>query len=157
MKPHIELKHACQSEDLGMIKELFIEYAQSLEIDLGFQGFANELESLPGKYAPPDGSLVLALVDGQAAGCIALRPISFSICEMKRLYVRPAYRGLDLGKKLINAMIAAGQNLNYQYVRLDTLSSMQPAIHLYESLGFYEIAQYIYNPIPGARFFELQL
>ncbi|HRS21268.1 MAG TPA: GNAT family N-acetyltransferase, partial [Clostridia bacterium] len=134
------------------IRKLFLEYARSLEIDLDFQDFETELNTLPGKYQPPDGALILALVEGKEAGCIALRKISKDICEMKRLYVRDEYRGLGLGKKLVGMIIDEAVNKHYQYMRLDTLPTMKSAQSLYSSFGFYDIEPYVYNPIQGTRF-----
>lgn len=153
----IEFRKVDGGDMLGGIKQLFIEYAQSLGIDLAFQGFDKELESLPGKYASPDGVLILASVEGKAAGCIALRKLSEEICEMKRLYVRDAYRGLGIGKQLIELLIKEAESLNYRYIRLDTLPAMKDAQRLYLSYGFYDIEPYVYNPIEGARFMELKL
>ncbi|HOM42697.1 MAG TPA: GNAT family N-acetyltransferase [Bacillota bacterium] len=142
---------------IEVIRKLFLEYARSLEIDLDFQDFETELNTLPGKYQPPDGALILALVEGKEAGCIALRKISKDICEMKRLYIREEYRGLGLGKKLVGMIIDEAVNKNYQYMRLDTLPTMKSAQSLYLSFGFYDIEPYVYNPIQGTRFMELKL
>ncbi|HQA08318.1 MAG TPA: GNAT family N-acetyltransferase [Syntrophomonadaceae bacterium] len=139
------------------VRQLFIEYAQSLEIDLCFQNFEDELRTLPGKYAPPEGALLIARLDGQAVGCIALRKHAGNICEMKRLYVKNSCRGLGLGRKLAVMIIEEAKRLGYSHIRLDTLSTMKEALQLYESLGFYDIDAYIYNPIPGARYLELNL
>ena len=138
-------------------RQLFLEYAQSLPVDLAFQGFETEYQSLPGKYAPPDGALLLALIDGKAAGCVALRRISDQICEMKRLYVRDDYKGLGIGKKLIRLIIEQASKRNYRYMRLDTLPTMKKAQDLYASMGFYDIEPYVYNPIQGTRFMELKI
>jgi len=146
-----------EGEMIEEIRKLFLEYARSLEIDLDFQDFETELNTLPGKYQPPDGALILALVEGREAGCIALRKISKDICEMKRLYVRDEYRGLGLGKKLVGMIIDEAMNNNYQYMRLDTLPTMKSAQSLYLSFGFYDIEPYVYNPIQGTRFMELKL
>lgn len=142
---------------LEEIRKLFVEYADSLGFDLDFQGFQSEMQSLPGKYAPPDGALVLALLNGRTAGCVALRRLSEDTSEMKRLYVRDAYRGYGIGRRLAIMIIEEARNLGYSRMRLDTLSSLQEAQHLYESLGFYDIEPYIFNPLPGARFMELRL
>lgn len=142
---------------LEEIKKIFIEYEKSINVDLSFQNFEEELNSLPGKYAKPDGIIILALVDGQGAGCVALRRISDSICEMKRLYVREAYRGLGIGNKLISIIIEEARKLNYKYMRLDTLSTLKSAFKLYKSYGFYEIEPYIYNPLKEAKYLELEL
>jgi ribosomal protein S18 acetylase RimI-like enzyme len=142
---------------LEAIHELFIEYAASLGVDLIFQNFDQELAELPGEYAPPAGRLLLALTDNQIAGCVALRKINDEICEMKRLYVRSAFRGQAIGKELAIAIIAAARTIGYKRMRLDTLPSMQAAMQLYETLGFQDIAPYRYNPIAGTRFMELDL
>ncbi len=153
----IEFKFITGQDMMQEIKQLFLEYAQSLKIDLAFQDFEAELNALPGKYGPPDGILILALVDSKPLGCIALRKISEDICEMKRLYVRNDYRGLGIGKKLIGMIIEEAKKLKYRYIRLDTLPTMQKAQELYRSFGFYDIESYVYNPIKGARFLELEL
>ena len=157
-KEHIvEFKHITGQDMIEEIKRLFLEYARSLKIDLAFQNFDAELNTLPGKYGPPDGALILALVDGKGAGCIALRKISEGICEMKRLYVRDDYRGLGIGKKLITMIIEETGKLGYSFMRLDTLPTMEKAQDLYMSFGFYDIEPYVYNPIKGTRFLELKL
>lgn len=142
---------------LEEIRKLFVEYADSLGFDLCFQGFDSELQSLPGKYAPPDGALVLALLKGSPAGCVALRRLSEDTCEMKRLYVRDACRGYGIGRRLAVIIIKEARRLGYTCIRLDTLVTMQEANRLYESLGFYDIEPYIFNPLAGARFMELRL
>lgn len=153
----IAFKRITGQEMLEEIRQLFMEYARSLQVDLSFQHFEEELNSLPGKYAPPDGVLLIALVDGMNAGCIALRKISDSVCEMKRLYVRDAFRGLGIGKKLAVRVIEEAAKLNYQYMRLDTLPTMTAAQNLYRSLGFYDIEPYVYNPVPGTKYMELKI
>ena len=115
------------NEDIGLAKELFIEYADSLGFDLGFQNFEEELANLPGEYAPPTGCLLLAEYEGKPAGCAALRKISDSICEGKRLYVRPEFRGLKIGRKLVEAIIAEARKMGYSYMRGDTVASMKAA------------------------------
>lgn len=154
---HIEFKIIIEEYMLSEIKQLFLEYVNSLEINLDFQNFEAELKALPGKYGLPDGVLILALVDGNAAGCAALRSISQDTCEMKRLYVRNNYRGLGIGRSLINIIIQEALKLNYLYIRLDTLPTMKEAQDLYTSLGFYDIEPYVYNPIKGTRFMELKI
>ncbi|WP_315118128.1 GNAT family N-acetyltransferase [uncultured Clostridium sp.] len=153
----IEFKHVIRQDMIKQVRQLFLEYTQSLKIDLSFQNFESEVETLPGKYGPPDGDLILALVDGEVAGCIALRKISEGICEMKRLYVRDNYRGIGIGKMLIDMIIKEASKFNYHYIRLDTLPMMGKAQDLYISFGFYDIEPYVYNPIKGARFMELKL
>lgn len=142
---------------LEEIRQLFLEYADSLGFNLDFQGFKSELQSLPGKYAPPEGALVLALLNGKSAGCVALRRLAEDTCEMKRLYVRDTCRGYGLGRQLAVMIMDEARRLGYARIRLDTLTTMLEANQLYESLGFYDIEPYIYNPMPGARFMELRL
>ncbi|MEA4849707.1 MAG: GNAT family N-acetyltransferase [Clostridiaceae bacterium] len=152
-----EFLHVKDGDRLEEVRQLFIEYSRSLNVDLCFQDFETELKTLPGKYEAPDGALILALVDGNTAGCIALRRISDDICEMKRLYVRDEYRRLGLGKKLVGIIIDEAAKRNYAYMRLDTLPTMKSAQSLYISLGFYDIEPYVYNPIEGTRFMELKI
>jgi ribosomal protein S18 acetylase RimI-like enzyme len=153
----IEFSHIIGQYMIEEVKQLFLEYVQSLNIDLSFQDFEIELKTLPGKYCQPDGALIIALVDGKEAGCVALRKFSKDICEMKRLYVRDSYRGLGLGKRLIRIIIEEAKGLGYSYIRLDTLPNMKKAQDLYSTFCFYDIEPYIYNPILGTRFMELRL
>ncbi len=146
-----------KDNNIEHIKSLFREYAASLGFDLSFQNFEKELSSLPGDYSPPRGCLLLALHNDTISGCVALRPLDDHICEMKRLYVKPEFRGLGIGKKLARAIIEKGKELNYKHMRLDTIEFMKEAIKLYESLGFYDIEAYRYNPIEGTRYMELDL
>lgn len=145
------------NEDLASAKFLFEEYADSLDFDLDFQGFDEELANLPGEYAPPKGYLLLAEYKGQLAGCVALRGLTQNMCEMKRLYVRPEFRGLRIGRSLAQFVIEQARTIGYTYMRLDTAPSMQAARALYRSLGFRQISPYRYNPIEGAVFMELEL
>ena len=151
------LVEVCTAEQVATIRELFREYADSLQIDLCFQGFANELAELPGRYGPPGGQLLLALHRNETAGCIGLRSVGDGICEMKRLYVRPCFRGRRIGRALAESAIAAARRLGYSKMRLDSLSSMKEAISLYESLGFARIDPYYGNPNEDAIFMEMAL
>lgn len=151
------IQYAQTADQMARAKLLFLEYAASLGVDLSFQDFEREVRELPGDYAPPRGRLFLLTENAQDAGCIALRPLDEEICEMKRLYVRPAFRGRGLGRRLAEEVIAAGREIGYQAMRLDTLPSMADAQRLYRALGFVEIGAYRYSPVPGTRFFELDL
>lgn len=153
----IKFKYITRLDMIEDVKQLFLEYAISLKVDLAFQDFESEIKLLPGKYGPPHGVLIIALVDDNAAGCIALRKISEDTCEMKRLYVRDDYKGLGIGKNLIKMILKDASRLNYDYIRLDTLPTMKKAQELYTSLGFYDIEPYVYNPIKGTKFMELKL
>jgi putative acetyltransferase len=145
------------TENIEAARRLFVEYADALGVDLCFQGFDRELAELPGQYAPPDGRLLLARDCASPIACVALRKIDDDVCEMKRLYVRPTHRGLGLGRSLAAAVIDAARGIGYRTLRLDTLPSMAEAASLYVSLGFRDIEPYYENPVPGARFLELEL
>ena len=149
--------------EIAVARALFEEYGASLGFDLCFQNFSAEMAGLPGDYAPPRGALLLAVdadADSEAGrylGCVALRPLEGEVCEMKRLYLKPAARGRGAGRLLAEAIVAEGRRLGYRSMRLDTLPAMGRAIALYEALGFRDIPPYRANPIPGARYLELDL
>jgi GNAT superfamily N-acetyltransferase len=145
------------ASDLEDVRTLFGEYAASLRFSLEFQDFERELATLPGDYAPPDGALLVARVDGSACGCVGVRPFEPGTCELKRLYVRPVKRSAGVGRLLTEAAIDRARQLGYGRMRLDTLPGMERAQGLYLALGFHEISAYRANPVPGARFLELDL
>jgi putative acetyltransferase len=153
----VDIVDGHEPERLPSVRELFEEYAGSLPVDLSFQGFEQELRGLPGEYAPPRGRLLLALDGEAAAGCVALRPLGGDACEMKRLYVRAAWRGSGLGRLLARTVIGDARAIGYGRMRLDTLPAMGAARGLYRALGFRPIAPYRHNPVPGAAFLELPL
>jgi putative acetyltransferase len=146
---------------LGEVRQLFQEYAASLNIDLCFQNFETELQQLPGEYAAPRGALLVAVVDGTYAGCCALRPLDSAdypnASEMKRLYVRPNFRGLGVGRLLAEGVLDAARQCGYNCVLLDTLDDMEAARALYEDLGFVDVPPFYYNPIPGAHYLKAEL
>jgi putative acetyltransferase len=159
--PDIRLVSPDTPELLDATREIFREYAKSLAVDLCFQNFETELATLPGEYEPPAGCLMLAFVDNALAGCAALRALPDSdyanACEMKRLYVRPAFRRFGLGRLLAQALLDEAQRAGYSEVLLDTLDDMEAARGLYATLGFEEVPPYYYNPIPGAHYLKAQL
>ncbi len=144
-------------QPIGDAKQLFTEYAQSLNFSLCFQGFDKELSGLPGEYSPPTGRLLLAHSEGKLAGCVAFRRIDQNVCEMKRLYLRPEFRGKGIGRKMAREVIETAKEIGYAKIRLDTVPIMKEAISLYNSLGFMMIGPYRDNPVPGAIFMELTL
>ena len=157
-EPSLHATQVQSREQVAEIRELFLEYAQSLTFDLCFQSFDKELAGLPGDYAPPEGRLLLAIFDGQTAGCVALHKIENDVCEMKRLYVRPQFRGKGLGKALAERIIHEAREIGYKKLRLDTVEPvMRAAVAMYRQLGFQEIEPYRANPIEGALYMELQL
>ncbi|MDQ5896708.1 MAG: hypothetical protein QG612_794 [Pseudomonadota bacterium] len=159
--PEIRLVVADTPALIESTREIFRDYAASLAIDLGFQDFDAELATLPGVYAPPHGTLLLALVDGEVAGCGALLPLPEAddpnACEMKRLFVRRPFRRFGLGRLLAEALIEAGRQSGYSSMLLDTLDDMEAARELYASLGFVEVPPYYFNPVPGAHYLRVDL
>jgi len=157
----VELSEPQSTAEWRAAAAIFQEYGDSLGIDLSFQGFAQELENLPGVYAAPRGTLLLAWVDGDLAGCCALRPLDEAdvpnAAEMKRLYVRPAYRRFGLGRLLAEAVLDAARQMGYSSVLLDTLDDMEAARALYEELGFIEIPPYYHNPVAGSHYLRVDL
>jgi putative acetyltransferase len=153
----LKIVDAHGSEHTPVVRALFEEYAAALGVDLAFQDFDRELDELPGEYAPPGGRLLLVLDGEDPAGCVGLRPFEPGVCEMKRLYVRPAHRSTGLGRRLAEAIVQAGCDAGYERMRLDTLPTMEAARALYRSLGFVEIEAYRPNPIHGTTYFELAL
>jgi len=154
----VKITQVVTPADLISARELFLEYAKSLNFSLCFQGFDGELASLPGDYAPPSGRLLLAEFHGRRAGCVALHRLEHGTCEMKRLYVRPEFRGYKIGRRLAEAVIAEARAAGYERMRLDTVEPvMRRAVQLYRELGFYEIPAYRPNPIEGALYMELEL
>jgi putative acetyltransferase len=153
----LELAEPAAAADWALARALIEEYSQGLGVDLCFQDFARELAELEHEYAPPAGALLIARLDGRAAGCVALRGLLPGIAELKRLYVVPAARGAGVGRALVARMLARARALGYARLRLDTLGSMHEAQALYRSLGFRPIAPYRFNPLPGTAYFELDL
>jgi putative acetyltransferase len=152
--PAILIRLADSPSDVDTARTLFVEYQESLGISLCFQNFDAEVAGLPGAYAAPEGRLLLAFAGDEPAGCVALRKLEDGVCEMKRLWVRPAFRGMRLGRRLAEAVLAEARTAGYRAIRLDTLPSMQAAQALYISLGFRDIPPYNDHPIEGTRFME---
>ena len=153
----VRIDFADSVNDFDIARNLFIDYAESLEFSLSFQGFEQELEHLPGKYAAPGGCILLAWDELDCVGCAGMRPLSDNVCEMKRLYVKPVYRGTGLGRLLAEKIVQLGREKKYSRMQLDTLNSMHSAVELYKSLGFIETDPYYKNPHPEVLFFELNL
>lgn len=153
----ITIRQATAAEDLAEARRLFEEYAASLGVNLDFQQFDQELADLPGGYAPPGGCLLLGLVNGEVAGCVGVRRLEGTICELKRLYVRPAARGVALGRALAEEAIARATALGYERMRLDTLPTMDRARALYQGLSFKPISPYRNDPIAGMLYLEREL
>lgn len=148
----MDIREARFPADVAAARALFREYADGLGVDLCFQGFAEELAELPGRYAGPAGGVWLAETAGTAVGCVAVRPLGEGVCELKRLYVRPVARGGGVGRRLVEHVLAWATAAGYRRVVLDTLPAMAPAIALYRSVGFAEVPAYCHNPVPGALF-----
>jgi GNAT superfamily N-acetyltransferase len=153
----IEIRAARLPADVPVARRLFREYAEGLGIDLCFQDFEAELASLPGKYAPPPGRMLLAWEGESAVGCVALRPVDAATCEMKRLYVRPPMRAQQLGRRLAERIVHEARAAGYRRMVLDTLPAMSAALRLYSALGFRPVEPYVFNPIAGAVFLGLVL
>ncbi len=147
--------------DLERVRKLFAEYAAALSIDLCFQNFREEMDALPGEYASPRGALLVATINDEFAGCCAMRPLDTvdypNACEMKRLYVRPAFRGKQLGRQLAESILDLSRQAGYDCILLDTLDDMESARALYQELGFEEVPPYYYNPIAGAHYLKAKL
>ena len=157
MAPQVSIEEAVSPAAIAEVRALLLEYEAEIGVDLCFQGFQEELASLPGNYARPEGRLFIARSGKEALGCIALRPLQHGDAEMKRLYVRPSARARGVGRLLASFLIEAARKIGYRRVVLDTLPTMASAQALYRSLGFLEIEPYCYNPVPGARYFALEI
>ena len=153
----IRISPATGPQEVGQVRQLFVEYADSLGVDLSFQDFERELAELPGDYTPPTGRLLLASVEDSLAGCVALRQFEPGVCEMKRLYVRPAFRQTGLGRQLAQHVITEARAIGYRRMLLDTLPTMKTAQKLYRDLGFVTVPAYRFNPIEGTSFMALVL
>jgi putative acetyltransferase len=156
--PALQFVQVQSESQIEQVRQLFLEYARSLGFSLCFQNFDQELANLPGDYSPPHGRLLLAEFEGELAGCVALHKLENEICEMKRLYLRPQFRGKGLGRALATRIIAEARDLGYSRLRLDTVeSAMQDAVAMYLKLGFRKIDPYCENPMPSALYMELVL
>jgi ribosomal protein S18 acetylase RimI-like enzyme len=152
-----DIRPAELPRDLDEVRSLFREYAESLGVDLSFQGFEAELAALPGKYQPPKGRLLLAWSGAEAIGCVALRPLEGVDGEMKRLYVRPRARGNQLGRQLAERLCQEARSAGYSRICLDSLPTMAAALRLYDNLGFKPVEPFVFNPVPGAIFLAKEL
>jgi GNAT superfamily N-acetyltransferase len=148
---------ALNPESIAEARSLFREYQESIGIDLSFQNFTSELETLPGEYGPPRGRLLMAKAEQELVGCVAMRPYTTDMCEMKRLYVRPRFRAAGVGRGLVERLISEARKIGYRRMVLDTLQTMTGAQRLYENLGFRDIPPYCDNPFPHTRFLSLEL
>ena len=159
--PNFEILSHHDAAALGQVRTIIREYVDSLGVDLDFQDFDSEMAELPGEYSPPRGALLSAWVHGELAGCCALRPLDSAdytlASEMKRLYVRPAFRGMHLGRQLTEAIMDAARTLGYRHILLDTMNELEAARALYEDLGFKEIPPYYFNPIPGVHYLMAEI
>jgi len=157
MSTKIRIIRAQSPDEIDEVRRLFREYERFLDVDLCFQSFEEELAGLPGKYGPPDGVLLMAMDGRQSAGCVALRKVEDRVCEMKRLYLRPQYRGRGLGRLLAERILSEATALGYSVMRLDTLDKLKAAMGLYEAMGFRRREPYYGNPLPGVVYWELDL
>ena len=153
----MEIITAHTKDHYRWVRDLFLQYADSLGLDLEFQGFSRELAALPGAYASPSGCILLAVNRGDLIGCVALRPLEDKICEMKRLYVVSAYRGRQVGRILVSLIIEKAREIGYEKMRLDTIGSMREAIGLYRAFNFRTIEPYCFNPLENVSYMELCL
>lgn len=153
----MKIIQAQTADEMETVRALFREYERFLKVDLCFRGFAEELATLPGRYAPPQGRLLLAQESERVAGCVALRPLDDGVCEMKRLFVRPDSRGQGLGRMLAQRIIHEAITVGYTMMRLDTLDTLERAMRIYETLGFQRCASYYANPLPGVVYWERAL
>lgn len=155
--PSVRIADAVTDDFVDEAKALVVEYAESLDYELCFQGFADEMSEFPGDYGPPSGFMLLALVDEAPGGCIGIRRVDDDTCEMKRLYVKKEHRGLKVGRSLAEAAMERARQIGYKKMRLDVIENMKAAVSLYRSLGFESTVAYHHNPIEGALYLELDL
>jgi ribosomal protein S18 acetylase RimI-like enzyme len=153
----LQIVEATRTADYAVGRELFEEYARAIDVDLCFQDFAAELDRLTVMYAPPAGALLLARAGSEVAGCVGLRKLRDDICEMKRLYVRPPFRGKHLGRRMAEDIARRARELGYRTLVLDTLGTMEAAQGLYRSMGFTPVTSYYVNPLPNVKYFSLDL